>query len=133
MKYLLFALPLIGALSASAQTKVTVDSLRHTVTVAKKLRDGSVDVHLYYWEDEGLRERVEFLTRQLVETRIRLDSVIISLKGAGPLYWWYSYGMDSVLFKPGRTSNKELMMRANGIWDMDRLDTTHVRIKLTTQ
>lgn len=63
MKYLALLLPLIGALTTSAQTKTTVDSLRHTVTVAKHLHNGQVDVHLYYWEDGGrldsISERLE--------------------------------------------------------------------------
>lgn len=95
MKYLPILIPLISALTTSAQTKTTVDSLRHTVTVAKRLHNGQVDVHLYYWEDWGLRERVEFLTRELVETRRRLDSLINEMKDVPHFQY------QSPVFPPG--------------------------------
>lgn len=40
-------LPIIGALTTHAQSKTTIDTVRNTITVAKYLPNGSVDVNVY--------------------------------------------------------------------------------------
>lgn len=147
MKYLIAFLPLIGALTASAQTKTTVDSLRHTVTVAKHLHNGQVDVHLYYWEDADLdvKMRLEFLTRRLMAINLRLDSLANEAhlnffgrnKGAAiPVSIFNSRTPEEMEAEERyytRMAKIAAAIVAFQTFPEVRPDTTHQRIKLTTQ